>query len=112
MTNDLLYQLALTQVPQIGCVHAKLLIQHFHSAEAIFKARAAELEKIEGIGSLLYRSIKTIQAFAEAEKEIVLKFAQCAFSDPNAFENKLYEAELGAVAHEFSIWRVWKCFLC
>ena len=70
MTNDLLYQLALTQVPQIGCVHAKLLIQHFHSAEAIFKARINELEKIEGIGSVRARCIKTFNQFARGEKEI------------------------------------------
>ncbi|THU40881.1 DNA-protecting protein DprA [Niastella caeni] len=70
ITNDLLYQLALTQVPQIGCVHAKLLIQHFHSAEAIFKARPTELEKIEGIGTVRARCIKTFNAFAQAEKEI------------------------------------------
>lgn len=70
MTNDLLYQLALTQVPHIGCVHAKQLIQQFHSAEAIFKARAAELEKIEGIGTVRARCIKTFNEFTQAEKEI------------------------------------------
>src|SRR4051812_6547030 len=70
MTNDLLYQLALTQVPQIGCVHAKQLIQHFHSAEAIFKARISELEKIEGIGTVRARCIKTFNQFALGEKEI------------------------------------------
>jgi DNA processing protein len=70
MTNDLLYQLALTQVPQIGCVHAKLLIQQFQTAEAIFKARRAELEKTEGIGSVRARCIKTFNDFAPLEKEI------------------------------------------
>jgi len=70
MTNDLLYQLALTQVPQIGCVHAKLLIQQFHTAEAIFKAKATELEKTEGIGSVRARCIKTFNGFAPLEKEI------------------------------------------
>ncbi|WP_242696475.1 DNA-processing protein DprA [Longitalea luteola] len=70
ITNDLLYQLALTQVPQIGCVHAKLLIQQFHTAEAIFKARIAELEKTEGIGSVRARCIKSFKQFSQAEKEI------------------------------------------
>src|SRR5436305_13856125 len=70
MTNDLLYQLALTQVPHIGCVHAKLLIQQFHSAEAIFKSRIADLEKIEGIGSVRAGCIKAFNQFAKAEKEI------------------------------------------
>ena len=58
ITNDLLYQLALTQVPQIGCVHAKLLIQQFNSAEAIFKARISDLEKTEGIGTVRASCIK------------------------------------------------------
>jgi DNA processing protein len=70
MTNDLLYQLALTQVPQVGCVHAKLLIQQFHTAEAIFKARISDLEKTEGIGTVRAKCIKTFNQFARAEKEI------------------------------------------
>lgn len=70
MTNDLLYQLALTQVPHIGCVHAKLLTQHFQKAEAIFKARMTDLEKIEGIGTVRAKCIKTFNQFAYAEKEI------------------------------------------
>ncbi|OQP63499.1 DNA processing protein DprA [Niastella vici] len=70
MTNDLLYQLALTQVPQIGCVQAKLLIQQFETAEAIFKASIAELEKTEGIGTVRARCIKTFNGFAALEKEI------------------------------------------
>jgi DNA processing protein len=70
MTNDLLYQLALTQVPQIGCVHANLLIQQFNTAEAIFKASIAELERTEGIGTVRARCIKTFNGFAAIEKEI------------------------------------------
>ncbi|HUP14290.1 MAG TPA: DNA-processing protein DprA [Niastella sp.] len=70
ITNDLLYQLALTQVPQIGCVHAKLLIQQFHSAEAVFKARITDLEKTEGIGTVRARCIKSFSNFVQLEKEI------------------------------------------
>ena len=70
ITTDLLYQLALTQVPQIGCVHAKLLIQQFNSAEAIFKARITDLEKTEGIGAVRARCIKSFSNFIQLEKEI------------------------------------------
>jgi DNA processing protein len=70
MTTDLLYQLALTQVPRIGCVHSRLLIQEFGTAEAIFKASLHELEKIEGIGTVRARSIKSFNRFQHAEKEI------------------------------------------
>jgi DNA processing protein len=70
MKGDVLYQLALTQVPQIGHVHARILAQHFGSAEAIFKARIHQLEKIEGIGSVRAQSIRSFNRFKEAEKEL------------------------------------------
>ena len=71
MTNDLLYQIALTQVPLIGYVHAKVLAEQLGSAEAIFKAKQQTLEKIDGIGPQKAESIKTFQHFSEAEKELL-----------------------------------------
>jgi DNA processing protein len=70
MNRDVLYQLALTQVPQIGAVHARILTQHFGTAAAIFKSPVAQLEKIEGIGSVRAHSIRSFKGFAEAEKEL------------------------------------------
>lgn len=70
MANDLLYQIALTLVPNIGDVNAKALINHFGNAEAIFKARKKELEGIEGIGSISSNSIKKFENFTIAEEEI------------------------------------------
>lgn len=70
LTHDLLYQLSLTEVPHIGQVHAKILAQHFMSAEAIFRASQSFLEKIEGIGSIRARSIKQYHSFDKAEEEI------------------------------------------
>jgi DNA processing protein len=70
MNGDLLYQLALTGVPQIGHVHAKILVQHFGSAKDIFKAPIHLLEKIEGIGAVRAHSIRSFKNFNEAEKEI------------------------------------------
>ena len=58
MNADLLYQLALTQVPNIGLVHAKILAENFGTAEQIFKAKKSTLEKIEGIGEVRAGSIK------------------------------------------------------
>ncbi|RYY97242.1 MAG: DNA-protecting protein DprA [Chitinophagaceae bacterium] len=74
MTPDLLYQLALTQVPQIGDVQARLLLQHYGSAEAVFRARPAELEVLDGIGTVRARSIKRFRDFHLAEAE--LRFLQ------------------------------------
>ena len=68
--QDLLYQLALSEVPNIGCVHAKILAQQFGSAEKIFNAKQHLLEKIEGIGEIRAKAIKAFTNFSNAEGEI------------------------------------------
>ena len=70
MQPDLLYLISLTRVPQVGCIHARTLLQHFGSAEAVFKSTIQTLEKIEGIGKIRARSIKTFRDFDGSEKEI------------------------------------------
>jgi DNA processing protein len=74
MHPELFYQLALTLIPQIGDVQAKLLVQHFGDASSVFKARARELEKLEGIGELRAKSITEFDEFQLAEEE--LKFIE------------------------------------
>lgn len=74
MNPELLYQLALTLVPNIGDVQAKLLLQHFGDASAIFKAKESSLEKIEGIGEVRAQSIKSFKEFHVVEEE--LKFIE------------------------------------
>jgi DNA processing protein len=68
--NDLLYQIALTLVPNIGDVHAKALVNIYGNAQSIFKAKKKELENIEGIGSVRARSIKDFSDFSSSEEEI------------------------------------------
>lgn len=70
MTNDLLYQVALTLVPNIGNVHAKSLVNIYGSAEAVFKAKKKELENIEGIGTIRANSIKAFDNFQSSEEEL------------------------------------------
>lgn len=70
MTNDLLYQIALTLVPNIGNVHAKSLVNIYGSAEAVFKAKKKELENIEGIGTVRANSIKAFDNFQSSEEEL------------------------------------------
>ncbi len=69
MHPDLLYQLALTFVPNIGPVQAKILLQHCE-AEEIFHAKKTFLEKIEGIGPIRADAIKKFDGFNRAEEEI------------------------------------------
>ncbi len=70
MSNDLLYQIALTLVANIGPVQAKILTEHFANTEAIFKASKKELGNIEGIGEVRAKCIKMFDNFSTAEKEI------------------------------------------
>src|SRR4051794_40025416 len=67
--NDILYKLALPTIPNIGSVHAKILLQHYEVKD-IFKAKLSELEKLEGIGTIRARSIKEFRDFKKPEQEI------------------------------------------
>ncbi len=70
MNDELLYQLALTMLPQVGDVHAKTLLNIYGSASAIFKAPKRQLEKIEGIGIVRANNIRQFNAFADCEDEM------------------------------------------
>ncbi len=69
MKDNLLYQIALTLVPNIGSVQARLLLQQL-SPKEIFSAKPSTLQKIEGLGEVRVRSIKKFNDFSRAEKEI------------------------------------------
>jgi DNA processing protein len=69
MNSELLYQLALTLIPNIGPVQAKILLQHCN-AEEIFHAKKTFLEKIEGIGPVRAAAIVAFKDFSQAEEEI------------------------------------------
>lgn len=70
LSKELLYQIALTLIPNIGDVNAKALVSHFGNAEAIFTASKKHLEALEGIGTIRANSIKNFHDFDKAEKEI------------------------------------------
>jgi DNA processing protein len=70
MDNELIFKIALTKIPNIGNVHAKSLMQIFKEPAQIFKASKANLEKIEGIGSVRASSIKAFKDFDVCKKEI------------------------------------------
>lgn len=70
MHSELLYRLALTLVPHIGDVHAKILVQQFGSATAIFNAKQPLLEKIDGIGEGRAKAIKNFTDFHLAQTEL------------------------------------------
>ncbi|MDQ3278008.1 MAG: DNA-processing protein DprA [Bacteroidota bacterium] len=92
MHSELLYQLALPLVPNIGDVHAKTLVQHFGDATSVFKAKQATLEKIEGIGEVRAKAIKQFDDFHVAETE--LKFIEKYKIRPLFLNNEGYPKRL------------------
>jgi DNA processing protein len=70
MDADLPWLITLTQVPHIGPVHARLLLEQKGSARAVFQSSRRELECIPGIGSVRAESIRRSRDTGHAEKEI------------------------------------------
>jgi len=92
MTQDLLYQIALTLVPNIGCVRAKPLIESYKTAENIFKAKKKELSAVENIGTVRAASIKSFQDFSKAEDE--MRFLEKYKIQPLFITDKCYPQRL------------------
>lgn len=70
MHNDLFYQVALTLVPQIGPVQARILMEHFEDAADVFKASEKKLGSIEHIGEVRANAIRKFNDFETAEQEL------------------------------------------
>lgn len=70
MYPELIYQIALTKIPNIGDVHRKTLINLFGEASSVFKTPIRQLEKIEGIGKVRASNIKKFEDFYSCEAEI------------------------------------------
>ena len=70
MDSSLLYEIALTKIPNIGDIQARAMVQAIGSAEAVFKTPTRILEKIEGIGKVRANAVKQFTSFKEAEQEI------------------------------------------
>ncbi len=72
MNDNLLYNIAITQLQGIGDITAKKLIAYCGSAEQVFKEKNNVLEKIPGIGVVNARGIlqSKTEALVTAEEEI------------------------------------------
>ena len=92
MTNDLLYQIALTLVPNIGDVHAKALVNLYGDAQSVFKAKRKDLENLDGIGTIRANAIKAFTDFQTSENEI--KFIEQYKISPLFLTDKNYPQRL------------------
>lgn len=71
MGDNLVFKIALTQVPSVGAVTAKLLISYCGSAQAVFQTPKKQLLKIPGIGEHTARAVQDFRGFDRAEQEIL-----------------------------------------
>ena len=90
--TELLHLLALLKVDGVGDIVAKKLLNHFTTAENIFKAKANQLESIDGIGRVLIKNLKDKTVFNLAEAE--LKFIKenninCLFYQDEKYPDRL-----------------------
>lgn len=67
---DLIYVLALQNMPNLGDSTAKKLIRHLGSAEAVLKANKNHLLKIDGIGNIKLQGLHDPEHLRAAEKEL------------------------------------------
>jgi len=75
--EELLYQIGLTLLPNVGDVNAKNLVSYCGSVSEVFKTKEKLLQKIPGIGVVNAKRIasnKIVLARAEAELEFIEKY--------------------------------------
>ena len=70
MTNQKLYEIALTLIPGIGDVIGKKLVAYCGGAEAVFYENKKALTQISGIGDAVVKCIVNQQVMAQAEEEM------------------------------------------
>jgi len=68
--SDLLHQVALTMIPDIGPITARKLIEKIGSAKQVLEQDGASLQKIPGIGPRLSQAIRSSQLLGKARKEL------------------------------------------
>jgi DNA processing protein len=67
---SLLHQIGLTFIGNVGHVTARHLLEHFGSAEAVFKTTIKQLREIPGVGAVTAAQIKNTDALAQAAKQL------------------------------------------
>lgn len=89
---SLIHKIGLTLINGVGHVHAKNLLGHFGSAEAIFKARKGQLMEVSGIGPIISDLILNTSALKDAEKYLIFirkHNVQVLFYNDKAYPQRL-----------------------
>jgi DNA processing protein len=87
ITDEKIYQVALSMVPHVGGAIAKQLINYCGSASEVFKSKNYLLQRIPGVGSKIAHAIKNSDALDKAYQEVEIcqrKGIQIiAYTDPD-----------------------------
>ncbi|MFT3677018.1 MAG: DNA-processing protein DprA [Chitinophagaceae bacterium] len=92
MEPDVLYQIALTHIPQIGTVCGRILVDLFGDAHSVFKASTTQLCKLDGVGEVRAHAIHRFKSWIEAEEE--LRFIEANRITPLFIRSKDYPQRL------------------
>ena len=90
--DNLVYKIALTQIPGVGDVLTRNLVSYCGGVEEVFKQKKSRLLQIPGIGEMLANNIVQFKNFKPAETEI--KFIEkhgikCMFYLDKEYPNRL-----------------------
>ena len=93
MNNENVYYIALSMIPEIGCIQIKNLLEKFETPENIFKLKRKELNYIEGIGEVRIKQLLSASKYlkpAEDEYNFILKNnIKCIGLMDNEYPSKL-----------------------
>ena len=98
MNNEILYQVALSQVKGIGPLVAKNLISYCGSAKAVFDTPLGKLSKIPGVGNKLISFLKTGNTPALAQADEIVTTALKQNIQILIYTDKLYPYRLKQIA--------------
>lgn len=90
--ENLVYQIALTQIPGIGDVLARNLVSYCGGVEEVFKQKKSKLLQIPGIGEKMAQAVLQFKEFKKAEAEV--KFIEKHGIKPMFYLNKDYPNRL------------------
>lgn len=83
LVKDLIYKIALTRIPLVGVVTAKVLVSYCGGVKEVFEASEKELKKIPGIGDMVAKQVRREEPLVEAEREL-------AFVEQNGLQVLFY----------------------
>lgn len=94
VSQELLYQVALPLIPQVGGGIARALVKYIGSAEMVFSSSSEKLEKVPKVGKLLAGNILAHKTTALKQAEKVLQRAEAEGVQLLYFNNPAYPERL------------------